>query len=122
MRQLTALNRSVANVRLPLASHLPCPFCHPRRSGDSTASPSLDSYCESCAAARPRLSPGSRTGLRTAPIPAAPFLQSPAPLTGFIAGHPTSRSATTSLRQRRYLSLRPEPSQPLYSAHWYILL
>lgn len=26
MRQLTALNRRVANVRLPLASHLPCSF------------------------------------------------------------------------------------------------
>ena len=26
MRQLTALSRRVANVRLPLASHLPCSF------------------------------------------------------------------------------------------------
>ena len=122
-----------ATAHSPEQARSECPFspgqpptlflcCHPRRSRDSAASHSLDSYCASCAAARPGLSPGSRTGLRTAPIPAAPFLQSPAPLTGFIAGHPTSRSATTSLRQHRYLSLRPESSQPLSSAHWYILL
>ena len=82
----------------------------------SATSPSLDGYCASRVATRLGLSRGSITGLGTAPMPAALFLQSPAPLTGFITGRPTSRPASSSLGQHQRLSLRPAPSAPPLSS------
>lgn len=76
----------------------------------SATSHSLDGYCASRVATRLGLSPGSINRIGAAPIPAARFLQSPSPLTGFIAGRQTTRPASCYLRQHQRLNLRPAPS------------